>query len=281
MKNTNMKMNLKRRFAPALVFAALAGVGSVARAATLETYFDFTRYGSVPPGAFIRSNVHGGVSAMIKPVGTTLNQWGLTIAMEQSAGDTGVYIPPTALASLTGDFTLQVWFITQVDVTPDIMICGGSTSEVPDDSLDGDQALFVGYNNDRGVARFLRPVVNDGGRWGANMVSHSGTGMSVLSAQDYVLTYNRAGRMISAYLNGAPVGTLNATGFDGLAALTRGFAVGGVQNSAFRGDGSAPVNIRSFMIYSGVLSPTQIARIHLGGPSVSLEALKAADVVVK
>lgn len=274
-------MNRNRRFVSALACAALAGVGAAARAATLETYFDFTRYGSVAPGAIIASNVHGNTPAMLKPVGTTLNQWGLTIAMEQGAGDTGVYIPPTALAAHTGDFTLQIWFVTQVDVTPDIMIYGGTTSGSGDDSLEGDQALFVGYNNVGGVARFLRPVVNDGGRWGANMVSRPGTGLSVLSAQDYVLTYDRESRVISAYLNGSPVGTVNAAGFDGLAALTRGFAIGGVQNSAFRGDGAAPVNIRSFMIYSGVLSPSQVARIHPGGPSVSLEALKAADVEVK
>jgi hypothetical protein len=270
-------------FASAVLLAALSGFSGLARAAALECYFDFTRYGSVAPGATILSNVHGNVSAVLKPVGTTLNRWGVTIDTEQSAGNTGVLIPATALAAYTGDFTLQVWFIASMDAMADSMIYGGTTSGRADDSLEGDQALFVGYNNDnRGkVTQFLRPVSSDGSRWGVNMVPPVGTGLALLSPQDYVITYNSANRVITAYLNGINVGAMNATGFEGLAALSKGFAIGGVQNSAFRGDTSAPVNIRSFMIYSGALDPTQIAKIHAEGPSVSLDALKAAEIVVK
>ena len=268
-------------FAPAFVFLALAGFGDAARAATLETYFDFTRYGSVAPGAGIVSNVHGNTPAMLKPAGATLDQWGLTVGMEQSAADTGVLIPAEALAGYTGDFSLQVWFITPVAVCPDTMIYGGTTSERGDDSMVGDQALFVGYNNDKGSVSFLRPVVGNGNRWGAWMDSVAGTGASLLSPQDYVITYNSARRVITAYLNGVHVGVMDATGFKGLAALSKGFAIGGVQNSAFPVDGAAPVNIRSFMIYSGVLSPGEVAKVHQGGPSVTLDALRAAEVEVK
>jgi hypothetical protein len=251
-------------------------------AATLDAYFDFTRYASVARGEGIVSNVHGGMPALVKPVGTSLTQWGLTIDTEKSAGDTGVLIPASALAPYTGDFTLQIWFITSLEVTADTMIYGGTTSAGVDDSLQGDQALFLGYNNLKRQATFLRPVVgNGGGRWGATMDVAGGTGITPLSAQDYVLTYNSAKRVMIAYLNGLYVGTLNAAGFKGLAALDKGFAIGGVQNSAFREDGSAPVNIRSFMIYSGALTPAQIAQIHLGGPSVTLDILRAAEIVVK
>jgi hypothetical protein len=250
-------------------------------AATLDAFFDFTRYGSVAGGASITSNVHGSIPALLKPVGTTLNQWGLTIDTEQSAGNTGVLIPASALADYTGDFTLQVWFITSLEATADTMIYGGTTSPRVDDSLAGDQALFVGYNNLGKKTTFLRPVVSNGGRWGATMDTIAGTGLSLLSAQDYVITYNSVSHVMTAYLNGLNVGTMNASSFGGLSALTKGFAVGGVQNCAFQSDGAAPVNIRSFMIYSGTLSPEQIAQIHLGGPSVTLDALRAADVVVK
>lgn len=265
---------------------ALLALGTVlptapGRTATLESYFDFTRYGEISPGASIASNVHGGMPALLKPVGATLNQWGLMIGTERSAGDTGVLIPASALAGYTGDFTLQVWFITSLEVTADTMICGGTTSASTDDSLQGDQALFLGYNNVGRQAKFLRPVTGNGSRWGATMDVVAGTGMTALSAQDYVLTYNSARRVMTAYLNGLYVGTMNVPGFGGLAALAKGFAIGGVQNSAFQSDVSAPVNIRSFMLYSGVLSPAQIVQIHAGGPSVTLDALRAAEVAVK
>ena len=250
-------------------------------AATLDAFFDFTRYGSVAPGASIASNVHGSISAQLKPAGTTLNRWGLTIGTEQSAGDTGVLIPAPALAGYTGDFTLQIWFITSVEATPDTMIYGGTTSASIDDSLAGDQALFLGYNNAKGKTQFLRPVTANGSRYGVTMEAAIGTGLTVLSAQDYVLTYDSTRRVMTAYLNGLFVGTMNASGFGGLAALSKGFAIGGVQNSAFRSDGTAPVNIRSFMMYSGVLSSAQVAQIHAGGPSVTLDALREAEVVVK
>jgi hypothetical protein len=272
------------KFPRAFVLLALGTVlpTAVAGAATLDAFFDFTRYGSVPGGTSIASNVHGGMPALVKPVGTSLTQWGLTIDTEKRAGDTGVGIPASALAAYTGDFTLQIWFITSLGATSDTMIYGGTTSAGVDDSLQGDQALFLGYNNLKRQATFLRPVVgNGGGRWGVTMDVAEGTGMTPLSAQDYVLTYNSTKRVMIAYLNGLYVGTLNAAGFKGLAALDQGFAIGGVQNSAFREDGSAPVNIRSFMIYSGALTPAQIAQIHLGGPSVTLDALRAAEVVVK
>ena len=255
--------------------------GAPGRAATLESYFDFTRYGSIAPGASIASNVHGSVPALLKPVGATLNQWGLTIGTEQSAANTGVLIPASALAAYTGDFTLQIWFITSLEAMADTMLYGGTTSASVDDSLQGDQALFLGYNNLGRKATFLRPVLGNGGRWGATMDVIAGTGMTLLSAQDYVITYNSTSRVMTAYLNGLYVGTMNASRFNGLSALTNGFAIGGVQNSAFRNDGSAPVNIRSFLIYSGMLTPSQILQIHSGGPSVTLDALRAAEVVVK
>lgn len=265
---------------------ALLALGTVlpvdlGRAATLESYFDFTRYGAITPGASIVSNLHGSTPAVLKPIGATLNQWGLTIHTEQSASNTGVLIPASALAAYTEDFTLQIWFITSFEATPDTMIYGGTTSVSADDSLAGDQALFLGYNHYKGKAQFLRPVTGNGNRWGMTMGAVAGTGMTLLSAQDYVLTYNSARRVMTAYLNGVYVGTMNTPGFGGLSALSKGFAIGGVQNSAFRNDATAPVNIRSFMIYSGVLSPAQIAQIHLGGPSVTLDALRAAEVEVK
>lgn len=268
-------------FAPAVLIATLAGFGAVARAATLECYFDFTRYGSVTRGATIVSNVHGTTAATLKSVGTTLNQWGLTTEPGFGASETGVQIAGETLAAYTGDFTIQIWYVTSETVSANTMLFGGTTSRIMDESLVGDQAFFVGHNHVGDHTDFVRPVVADGSRWGLAMTSVTkGTGTNVLSLQDYVITYNSAERVMTAYMNGMRVGSMNNVSLAGLAALSKGFSIGGVEGSAFKDDSSAPVNIRSFLIYSGVLNPNQIAELHLAGASAGLDALKSAQVVV-
>jgi hypothetical protein len=277
----NKSMNTYSRFARAALIVALAGLGVVAQAATLESYFDFTRYESIRPGATLVSNVHGKTPAILKSTGTTLNQWGLTIEAGHSAADTGVLIAGDALAAYSGDFTIQIWFITSETVSANTMLFGGTTSAGIDESLAGDKALFVGYNHVGEKTEFLRPVVSDGNRWGLAMTAAKGTGVSLITMHDYVLTYNRGSRRMAAYMNGVPVGSLNSVNLDGLAVLTKGMAIGGVESSAFRDDASAPVNIRSFLLYSGALSSKQVAKLHESGPSLGLDAVRAAEVVVK
>ena len=145
----------------------------------------------------------------------------------------------------------------------------------------GMSAFFVGYNHVGDKTEYIRPVVGNGTRWGTDMKAPKGTGLSVLSLHDYVVTYNSASRVMTAYMNGAQAGSMNAGGFAGLASLSEGIVVGGVRNSAFRDDSSAPVNIRSFLVYSGVLSPGQVAKLHAVGPVPGLDALGMADVVVR
>lgn len=263
------------------ILVALVGLEAAARAASLECYFDFTRYGLVPPGSTIVSNVHGKTAATVRSVGTTLNRWGLTIEAGHGASDTGVSIPSEGIAAYAGDFTVQIWFVTSETVSSNTMLFGGTTSSGTDDNLSGDSAFFVGYNHLGDKTEYIRPVVGNGTRWGTDMKAPKGTGLSVLSLHDYVVTYNSASRVMTAYMNGAQVGSMNAGGFAGLASLSEGIVVGGVRNSAFRDDSSAPVNIRSFLVYSGVLSPGQVAKLHAVGPVPGLDALGMADVVVR
>lgn len=274
-------MNTYSCFARATLMVALAGFGVVAQAATLESYFDFTRYESVRPGTTLVSNVHGKTPAVLKSTGTTLNQWGLTIAPGHSAADTGVLISGDALAGYSGDFSIQIWFITSETVSANTMLFGGTTSEANDESLAGDAAFFVGYNHVKDKTDCLRPVVSDGNRWGLAMSAKKGTGVSLLTVHDYVLTYSRGSRRMATYMNGVPVGSSSGVNLEGLAGLSKGMAIGGVERSAFKDDVSAPVNIRSFLLYSGALSPKQIAKLHESGPTVSLDALREAEVVVK
>ena len=267
--------------ARAAFVTVLAGFSAVAQAASLESYFDFTRYGSVPPGAAIVSNVYGKTKAVVKPAGTTLNQWGVTIEAGRSASVTGVVIPGEALAAYTGDFTVQIWFVTSETVSANTMLFGGTTSAGTDESLAGDHAFFVGYNHVADRTDFIRPIISDGGRWGKPMSAARGTGLAVLTMHDYVITYNNSNHLMNAYMNGVLVGSINGAKLGGLASLSKGMAIGGVESSAFQDDSSAPVNIRSFLLYSGALSHAQVSKIHLAGPAATLDALMAADVVVK
>ena len=251
------------------------------RAATLEAYFDFTKYGQAAVGSTIASNVHGDVSATVKTAITPSGGAGLAIGPDLDAASTGVVLPPGALASMDGDFTLQIWYQTGEYVGRNTLLLGGTTSAVGDDSLAGDQAFFVGYNNHAGRAQFIRPITSDGTRWGAHLGDTPvGTGTAPGMLHDYVLVYESGARRISAYMDGALVGEMGAGDFSGLGSLTGGLAVGGVQNSAFAEDRAAAVNIASFLMYRGALAPAQLAQIHACGPDITKTELQGAGVTV-
>lgn len=249
------------------------------RAATLEYYFDFTKCGEVAAGSAITSNIHGRVSATVKEATTALKGEGLLIAPGNDAGGTGVVLPADALGVFTGDFTLQLWYRTGAEIGSNTLLYGGTTSEFCDNSVQGDQALFTGYNNRSVKARFLRPITSDGSRWGVDMADTSpGTGMEPNTLYDYVLTYDSGARLFSAYMDGVLVGTMPAGDFAGLPALAKGFAVGGVQNSAFAEDKTAGVTIASFLMYRGALASSEVARIHAFGADLTVVELAGAGV---
>ena len=263
-------------FALGVLSPAAAG-----RAATLEAYFDFTKYVQAPAGSTITSNVHGGVPAKVKSAIASPGGAGLVIPPDLDAAETGVVLPAGALGALNGDSTLQIWYRTGEYIRPNTLLFGGSTSEVGDNSLEGDQALFVGYNNHGGRVQFIRPITNDGTRWGTNMAdTPPGTGTEPDTLHDYVLVYDSGARRISAHLDGSLVGTMGAGDFAGLASLTGGLAIGGVQNSAFAEDKAAAAGIASFLIYRGTPTAGQVAQIHSFGSDVTKAELQSAGVSV-
>ena len=272
---------MKHPFALALITIGTLSSAVLGRAATLEAYFDFTRYGETAAGSTVTSNVHGAVVATVRtPIGASARP-GLAVPPDLDAAGTGVVLPAGALKAFSGDFTLQVWYRTGPEVRPNTLLYGGTTSAIGDDSLAGDEALFVGYNNDRGRVRFVRPITSNGSRWGAHMGdTPAGTGVAPDTLHDYVIVYDSVARRITAYMDGSLAGTMEAGGFAGLPSLAGGLTVGGVQNSAFAADRSAAVSISSFLMYRGALDAGQAAKIHAFGPHAALDELRGAGVAV-
>ena len=109
---TMFKHPLIRSILPVACFGlAMIGSSPVANAATLQTYFNFTSYGSVSGGNNITSSSIGfsSTTATVKSSATSLTGSGLAITAGTNAGSTGVSMAGSALSSFTGDFTLQIW----------------------------------------------------------------------------------------------------------------------------------------------------------------------------
>jgi hypothetical protein len=250
----------------ALTFLGIATLGITARAATLQTYYDFTSYGTVAGGSSITSSGYGesSTSATLSSTATALTSSGLAITAGTAAGSTGATMAGSTLSGYTGDFSLQIWYTSPATFVSNSMLWGGTTSATVDKSLSTDQGLFAGYGNMANpAAGFIRPIASNGSTFGASMTNTTpGTGSTASTLYDYVVTYDSTNKIFTAYMNGTSVGTLTVnSGFNGLSALTNGFSIGGVASPAFP-DPAAGVNITSFMMYTGTLDSTAVSKLN-------------------
>jgi hypothetical protein len=246
----------------ALTVLGISMLGVTARAATLQTYFDFTTYGTVAGGDTITSSSYGfsSISATVNSASTALTSSGLAITAGTNASTTGVSMAGSTLTGYTGDFSLQIWYTTGATLANNTMLYGGTTSATQDGNLTGDQALFTGYGSPAATVG-VRPISSNGAKYGSAMGT-GGAGTTASTLYDFVVTYDSTNKVFNAYLNGTSVGTMTvASGFNGLSALTNGFAIGGVQSPAF-GDNAAEANISSFMMYTGALDSTTVSNLH-------------------
>lgn len=265
------------RPATRIILAAIA-LGSAAQAATtLENYFDFTSYGTVAGGGTVTAVGNTGSTGTVKSTATTLTSSGLAITAGSSAALTGVNVTSSALSGFTGDFSVQIWYTTPATIAGNTALFGGTTSATTDGSMVGDQAFFGSYSNTN--PRFVRPIIGNNSQFGAVPATPTGTGGTGSTLYDYMITYSSATSTFTAYLDGVAVGnTISVPFFGGLDSLTNGFAIGGVQNPAFA-DQAAAVNITSFMMYTGALTPGEISSIHGFGSTPTLNQLGSVVVI--
>lgn len=264
----------------ALTVLGIATLGVTARAATLQTYYDFTSYGTVAGGNSITSSGYGesSTSASVNSTGTALTSSGLAITGSTPLGDTGVTMAGSTLSGYTGDFSLQIWYTSPATFVSNSMLWGGTTSATVDKSMGGDQGLFAGYGNMANpAAGFVRPIASNGSTFGASMTNTTpGTGTTTSTLYDYVVTYS--GNTFTAYMNGTSVGTMTvASGFNGLSALINGFSIGGVASPAFP-DTAAGVNITSFMMYTGALDSTTVSKLNGLGATPTGDQFQSAGI---
>jgi len=266
----------------ALTVLGIASLGVTARAATLQTYYDFTSYGTVAGGSSITSSAYGesSTSATLSSTATALTSSGLAITAGTAAGSTGATMAGSTLSGYTGDFSLQMWYTSPATFVSNSMLWGGTTSATVDGTLAGDQGLFAGYGNMTTPSTgYIRPIASNTQRFGAAMTNTTpGTGSTASTLYDYVVTYNSTSKIFTAYMNGTSVGTMTvATGFSGLSALTNGFSIGGIASPAF-GDMAAGVNITSFMMYDAALTPTQVSDLNGLGATPTGAQFQAAGI---
>lgn len=272
----------------ALTVLGISTLGVTAHAATptpatLQTYYDFTSYGTVAGGSSITSSAYGesSTSATLSSTATALTSSGLAITAGSDAGTTGATMAGSTLSGYTGDFSIQIWYTSPATFASNTMLWGGTTSTTEDKTLVGDQALFAGYGNMANPsAGFVRPIVSNGtAQYGVTMTNTvPGTGTTASTLYDYVVTYDSTNKIFTAYMNGTSVGTLTiASGFNGLNALTNGFSIGGVASPAF-GDPAAGVNITSFMMYTGALTAGDVSNLNGIGATPTGAQFQAAGI---
>lgn len=259
-----------------ILFLAGAALAISAQASTLESYFDFTKYGTVAGGNQITSNIYGSATATVQSTATSLTSGGLTITGGTNAETTGVTLAGDQLTSFNEDFSFQIWYTSPASILNNTILFGGTTTASKHGNLSGDQALFVGYFTR--ASSYIRAVIGNNTKYGAILSPPSGTGTAPSTLYDYVLTYTASTHTFSTYLNGALIGTpLSVSYFAGLSGLTSGFSIGGVANPAFD-DKAAGITISSALFYDGALTATEVFKIDGFGASATVAQLQSAGI---
>lgn len=253
--------------------AVLLALVAAANAQTLQTYFNFGTYGTVPGGGTVVDQTGNTTATLNNDANTSLTGGGLAITAGPSGNsiNTGLTFASGSLNSFTGSFTIQDW------VTPasggGVVLFGGSSGAPNTYIGDGYTGVstLVGFNwgslvGGGGTGNPLGQTYN---RYGNTV---SGYALTVGTTYDLVLTYNAATYTFYQYINGASVGSLQEAFSSTSLAGVQTFAVGGAVNEPWApwGDSSAPETTSDFLLYNGQLTASQVSALDSAGAGASI-----------
>jgi autotransporter-associated beta strand protein len=283
MKTPMKKTTLK------LLAAAVLAFAPAANAQTLQTYYNFTTYGTQSGGASLADLTGNTVGTLTTDSHNSLTSSGLTIASGGTAPNTGVQIGSSYMSGFTGSFSIQMW-VTLSALTGNQVLFGANNngSVTGNHVASGPSGSYIGstlFGSLRGTGNAIS------GYYGGSSPSYNqyGTGIAdgsftsaTATLYDVVLTYD--GTYFREYINGVLKGTSTATStFGSLATASSldtttgkgGFSIGGGMNENFN-DNSLPETTSDFLLYNGALSQAQITALHTLGVGASLSSVKAA-----
>ncbi len=247
----------------ALIVMGLSG----ASAQTLQTYFNFTTYGSVSGGGSITDLTGNTTATVNKDSNTTLTSSGLKIA-GGATQNTGVTLNAGSLGSLTGDFTIQTW-INLSSLTTDYGFFGGNSGTEGKASTTTNTNFLIAQIRGSDLCAVVNTASSVYGQFQTTSI-----GVSKNMPSDYVLTYSAASKTFTEYVNGVQAGQFVASSFNGLASIAN-FAVGGQASSPY-GDNSAVGTTSDFLIFNGALSSAQVSAVHNLQPGATVAQIKTA-----
>lgn len=266
-----------------LLAAVVLALAPAAAAQTLQTYFNFTTYGTQSGGAALADLTGHTIGTLTADSHNSLTSSGLTISSGGSSPNTGVQIGSSYMSGFTGSFSIQMW-VTLFAVNNNQILFGANNygsvgvnrvASGPGGSYPG--STVFGAIRFGGISAYVGGSTPSYGQYGYGVADSSGAA-STATLYDIVLTYD--GTSFREYVNGTLKGTLNMPTFGSLATASAldsstgkgGFSIGGGMNNPFN-DTTLPATASDFLLYTGALSQAQITSIHNLGAGASLSAI--------
>ncbi|HEU5070962.1 MAG TPA: LamG-like jellyroll fold domain-containing protein [Verrucomicrobiae bacterium] len=257
-----------------LLIAALF-IGNVCPGAVaLVDYFDLQSYGTVAGGQTI-TDALGNAQATLNPdANTSLTSSGLTISGGNSR-TTGLNLAAGALNGFTGSFTIQTWVTVQG---------GGGVVLYAANNGPANGYIATGYDGYAAVYGFKwGSCLSGGGAGNATGIAYNRYGqtaglaysMTAGTLYDIVLTYDAGTHIFRQYVNGALTGSQTNDFSQNSLAQAQNFTVGGGTATQTWGDNSALSTTKSFLLYRGALSASEVTNIHNLGVGASVAAIQS------
>ena len=265
-----------------LFAAVLLALAPAAVAQSLQTYFNFTTYGTQGGGASLADLTGHTTATLNTEAHTTLTSSGLTISSGGISLNTGATIGSAAMSGFTGAFSIQQW-VTLAAVNNNQVLFGANNGDTNQYVGDGATiSTLIGAIRSQAISAYVGGSTPSYVQGGYGVADASGT-PSTATLYDVVLTYD--GTYFREYVNGTLKGTLNMPTFGSLAQACLadnwgnttstgkgGFVIGGAMNDPFS-DITLPETTSDLLLYNGALNQSQIIQIHNLGAGASLSAI--------